>query len=206
MKTILGLAIGTMTVALSIAGMAQTALSPTETLTVFGDSSLHKWKLATKNVATTYALDGDASTDIADAIKAAKVKNFEVRIAVADLKSGESGLDKNMRAAMRTDKYPEVVYKLAHYELAKSTDSTNLLAKTTGDLTIAGRTQTVRMDVEFALGSRRTAAKGSFTLNMSDYGIKPPTLMLGTIKVRDPVTIRFDVSLKPADAAPMGGS
>jgi hypothetical protein len=35
---------------------------------------------------------------------------------------------------------------------------------------------------------------------MSDYGIAPPTMMMGTIKTRDPVTIRFDLFLKPKEA------
>jgi hypothetical protein len=30
---------------------------------------------------------------------------------------------------------------------------------------------------------------------MTDYGIKPPTLMMGTIKVRNPVSVHFDLQL-----------
>ena len=32
---------------------------------------------------------------------------------------------------------------------------------------------------------------------MTDYGVKPPSLMMGTMKVHDPVKLNFDVILKP---------
>jgi polyisoprenoid-binding protein YceI len=107
---------------------------------------------------------------------------------------------------MNGEKFPDVVYHLSHYELTKGMPDGVLTAKCSGDLTIAGQTKSVTMDVEFRLGSDGAAVKGSYTLEMSDYGIKPPTLMLGAIKVRDPVTIRFDLLLKPQDAAKKTGA
>src|SRR5208282_5876100 len=94
----------------------------------------------------------------------------------------------------------DVVYRLDQYTLAKGLGDGVLVAKTSGQLTIAGQSKPVTMDVEFRLSPDGVTVKGSYTLKMSDYGIKPPTLMLGAIKVRDPVTIRFDLVLKPQDA------
>jgi hypothetical protein len=37
--------------------------------------------------------------------------------------------------------------------------------------------------------------KGSKQFKMTEYGVKPPTLMLGTMKVGDPVTVSFDLAL-----------
>jgi hypothetical protein len=31
---------------------------------------------------------------------------------------------------------------------------------------------------------------------MSEFGVRPPTLMMGTLKVRDRVVVNFDVVLK----------
>ena len=39
--------------------------------------------------------------------------------------------------------------------------------------------------------------KGSKQLKMTDFGVRPPTLMMGTMKVHDPVKVSFDVLLKP---------
>jgi polyisoprenoid-binding protein YceI len=206
MITKLRLTVGAFLLTLAVPVWSQLTVSPTGTLSVLGDSTLHKWTVATSTASMTFVLDAGAPADLSDAIKAAKVKSVEVRIMVAELTSGEKGLDKNMRVAMNAKQFPDVDYKLTRYELGRTTDAGTVVAKTTGDLTIAGRTKTVSMDVEFTLGPDKAEAKGRYTLNMSDYGIKPPTLMLGTIKVRDPVTIRFDFLLKPGDAAPKAGS
>jgi hypothetical protein len=37
---------------------------------------------------------------------------------------------------------------------------------------------------------------GAYPLAMSDYNLKAPSLMFGRIKVRDQVTVKFDLLLK----------
>lgn len=196
------LALAAALAALALPLRAQAVFQPAGSLRVLGDSTLHKWDSTATAVTMTLTLADGAPASLADAIKAAAVKGLEVSIPVAGLKSGESGLDKNLRKTMMDDKYPNVVYKLSKYELGKSEGGV-VAAKTTGELTIAGQTKTVPIDVEFRPGADGVAVKGEYTLKMSDYGIKPPTLMLGAIKVRDPVTIRFDLLLK-AEAAKKG--
>ena len=192
--------------ALAVRSWAQIAVSPAGSLRIEGDSTLHKWSSTCTVVAMTFTLADGAPQSLSEAIKASKVKSMDVKISVAGIKSGESGLDKNMRKAMDADKYPDVVYHLDHYELAKGAGDGVMTAKTSGQLTISGQTKPVTIDVEFRLGQDAAALKGSYTLDMSDYGIKPPTLMLGAIKVRDPITVRFDLVLKAQDAAKKTGT
>lgn len=191
---------------LAAGAWAQLAVVPGGTLKIEGDSTLHKWSSAASGVTMTFQLADGAPQNLAEAIKASKIKSMDVKIPVAGLKSGESGLDKNMRKSMDAEKYPDVTYHLDHYELTKGSGEGVLTAKTSGQLTISGQTKPVSIDVEFHLGQDAASLKGSYTLEMSDYGIKPPTLMLGAIKVRDPVTIRFDLDLKPQAAAKKSGS
>ena len=188
--------------ALAVRGWAQVAVSPSGSLRIDGDSTLHKWSSTATVVAMTFSLAEGAPQSLSEAIKASKIKSMEVKIPVAGLKSGESGLDKNMRKAMNEEKFPDVVYRLDRYAMTKGGGEGVLTAKTEGTLTIAGQTKPVTIDVEFRLGPDAAAVKGSYTLEMSDYGIKPPSLMLGTIKVRDPVTIRFDLLLNPKENTP----
>ena len=191
---------------LAVGGWAQIAVQPGGSLRIEGDSTLHKWSSTATVVAMTFQFADGAPLSLSEAIKASKIKSMEVKISVLGLKSGESGLDKNMRKAMNEAKFPDVIYRLDHYETAKSADDGVLNAKTAGELTIAGQAKPVTIDVEFRLSPDGVAVKGSYSMIMSDYGIKPPTLMLGAIKVRDPVTIRFDLLLKPQDAAKKTGA
>ena len=91
--------------------------------------------------------------------------------------------------------FPEILYKLASYAPSKSKDGGVLTVETKGELTINGRTKTVPIGMEFVRSTEGLRARGAYALKMSDYGIAPPKLMLGTIKVRDPVTVRFDLTI-----------
>ena len=39
--------------------------------------------------------------------------------------------------------------------------------------------------------------RGSEEIVMTEFGVKPPSLMMGTMKVRDRVVVQYDVLLKP---------
>jgi hypothetical protein len=38
--------------------------------------------------------------------------------------------------------------------------------------------------------------KGSYDLRMTEYGLKPPSLMMGAMKVKELVKVNFDLLLK----------
>jgi polyisoprenoid-binding protein YceI len=67
-----------------------------------------------------------------------------------------------------------------------------------GSLTIAGTEKTVNMDVvtkRLTDGSLR--ADGELALKMTDFGVKPPTALLGTLRTHDDVKVKFQLSLAP---------
>jgi polyisoprenoid-binding protein YceI len=73
-----------------------------------------------------------------------------------------------------------------------------------GTLTVAGRARPLRLDV-------RQPAPGTYvatgSVTQSEYGIKPYSAFLGSLKVRDAVGVRIEVSLPeaaPGSAAPAG--
>jgi hypothetical protein len=62
---------------------------------------------------------------------------------------------------------------------------------------MAGAEKPISVELTAKRGAAGTwQVTGSKTLLMTEWGIKPPSLMLGTMKVRDPVTIRFDLVLE----------
>ncbi|NNN04590.1 MAG: YceI family protein [Elusimicrobia bacterium] len=180
--------------ALTTTGRAQTTLTPRGSLWIEGDSTLHRWSSTSTAVEMSVASPGSGE-DLAAAVKAGKFAGLVVHIPDASLKSGESGLDKNMRVAMKAAEFPEVSYRLDRYELGKSAADGATPIHAAGELTIAGRTRAVSIDARLAFSADGLHLVGSYPLNMSDYGIKPPTLMFGAIKVKDPVVVRFDLLL-----------
>jgi polyisoprenoid-binding protein YceI len=178
---------------LSPLARAGLTLTPGGSLYIDGDSTLHTFQSTATQITVDFDL-AEGAAALPAALKDGKVKGMTVTIPVAGMRSGEKGLDKNMRKALKADKNPDIVYALGKYELAKGADDA-LTAKATGDLTIAGETKPVSMEVVFRFGPKGVRMQGSYKLLMSDFGVKPPTLMFGAIKVRDPVVVRFDLLL-----------
>lgn len=142
---------------------------------VLGTSSLHDWESKVENF--------EAIGELVDG----KITNISFEAAVISIKSGKSGMDKNTYKAMNEKKYPKITFKSDQLD----TKSDRLTGK--GKLTIAGKTNEIPIDLAIKAASE---IKGSIKLKMTDYGVTPPTAMLGTIKTGDDVTIQINFTLK----------
>jgi len=145
-----------------------------------GTSSLHDW------TETVGQIKGEVKADIEDG-KITKIYSADVTIPVKSIKSGKSGMDKNTYKALKAEAHPNIIYKLKTYKLSKGK------IYFTGDLTIAGTTNLVIFNATYEIKSKLLEIEGKYTFKMSDFNIKPPTAMMGTIKTGDEITIRFNL-------------
>jgi polyisoprenoid-binding protein YceI len=188
----------TVAIAMSVAGgaiaVAQVPLAMASArITISGTSNIHAYTASTTAVRVTRAQLGGAveATDLwANATRPGAVEAFEVAIPAAMLTSPRAGLDKNMHKALKVEQYPDITYRLVRLESVGAG-----VMKAIGILRIAG----VEREVVLELKSRPTAAglavSGETQLLMTDYGIKPPTAMLGMLKTDPKVTITFETVL-----------
>ena len=93
--------------------------------------------------------------------------------------------------ALKSKANPDIRYEMATAELTKTTGD-SFIVRTTGKFTIAGASRPVTMDVTATrVSDNRYMLTGEAPITMSDYGIKPPTAMLGTIKTGPAVKVAF---------------
>lgn len=162
-----------------------------------GDSTLHPYSSKTRKlkIEARFAPGGGGDKTgpeaVKELIKAGKLVDLSVSIPVESLKSGESLLDSNMYKALNSDKYPNIKFDMSSYKV-KGTDS-DLTIVATGKLTIAGKSKDVELTADGSISGDTIRVKGKEVLNMSEYGVKPPELMFGTIKVKDKVTVHYDL-------------
>lgn len=168
------------------------AASVSSSVKVLGDSTLHKWEAkATKLEISALLAAGQSSAW--DGATKGQLKDLKLTIQVDGLKSNESEkMDKNMKNAMEADKFATITFVMASYE-AKDGD---VVAK--GSLTIHGVSKDVELKGKLSQKDKAVNVKGSFDLLMSEYGIKPPVMMLGTVRVADKVSIAYDFDLDSA--------
>ena len=178
------LAIVTLVLAAATAALADRYTGSKESVvTVEGTSTLHAWTMESSSI------DGE--------IDAPKPTNWNasakavLTIPVTSLKSQHAKMDKLMAQALQAKVHPRIRYELID-ATPKSATETKFVLATRGKLTIAGVTRDVVMDVEGAAGTEgRYTLTGKLPIRMTDFGIKPPTAMLNTIKTGDDVQVTF---------------
>ena len=158
-------------------------------LTVSGTSTLHDWdmKSAQGNCEATITLNA------AGALTALNSLSFSTN--TAELKSGKGAMDKNAYKALKTDKNPTITY-VAATSTVSLISGTDYLVKTVGKLTIAGTTLDAEVSANCKVHPDKTVTvMGSKKLSMKEFGMVPPSFMMGTIKTGNDVTLKFDFTL-----------
>lgn len=123
-----------------------------------------------------------------------------IRIKAASLSVTDDISDKDRREMERTmneevletSRYPEIVYESKKIAASNAGDG-RFSVKLAGELQMHGVTssQSLALQAVFIGGTLR--AHGEFTVRLSTYGIKPPSAIGGTLKVKDELKCSFDV-------------
>ena len=165
-----------------------------------GNSTLHRFSAQTTDVRGTVYLDAAApsaqAADVAALVRAGHVRRFDLSAPVEKLTSGDGSLDKNMWKALKSGQFKEIRFRADSFEVrAPAAPGAIFGLALRGALTVAGVTRPIALDADgFAVpGGVRIA--GSIALRMTDYAVKPPTLMLGAIKTADQVVVTYDMQL-----------
>ena len=153
-----------------------------------GQSTLHGWEASAGAATITAAVAGDGG-GLFEEISKGELKSLDLRLDVGSLKSTEGGgMDSNMHKTLESDKFPAISFNMKSYAL----DGLTVTAH--GDLSIHGQPQSVTLTA--LLDSKDgVTVEGRYPLLMSGYGVKPPVMMFGAVRVADKVTIVYSFKL-----------
>jgi len=162
------------------------------TMKLSGTSTLHSWDMSANSFKghASFVFKAGSETELAS------LTSLTFVLPVANLSSGEKGLDKNAYKALKTGQFKTIVYKLTSATVTPE-GGNKYLVKAHGDLTIAGVANKAAMDVECVVNSDGTiTCTGTDKLNMTDYQVKPPKFMLGAMTTGNTVTLAFTMVYK----------
>lgn len=178
----------------SAAGRAQEFELKSFAANIQGTSSLHDWQSAITRMEWkgSFLIENNDLKNVTSA---------EITIPVVGIKS-EKGkiMDNKTYDAFQYEKHPNVTFELTSSTLKRKQAGAYLI-DATGYLTMAGTKNVITLT-----GSINVLANGevqltlSRKLNMTDFKMKPPTAVLGTITVGNEVSITFNLTLKAAHA------
>lgn len=174
-------------------------LLPDSKVTLAGSSNVHDWACRTSAFNATIELDSSYESKPLAAM-AKPIVTVVVSVPVKSLKCGKGKMDENMYKALRADQFPDIKYVLETYDVTKElcTDG-RFVARTIGNLTVAGTTQKIEIPITATRGMGG-AMRGEGTVKMliTDFGIKPPVALLGTLRTKNEIQITFQVLLDKA--------
>lgn len=151
---------------------------------VIGTSNIHDWTM----VATSTT--GEAQLTVKGG-QLSDITALTFTLPVKNLKGKEDLLNSRAYKAMKADKNPNITYKLS------SATVTGDVIKSTGALTISGVTKEVTLQAKGTENADGTiTVTGSRKIKMSEFGVQPPSFMLGALKVADEVTVSFTLKLR----------
>ena len=156
-------------------------------LKVLGTSNLHDWEIDAK------AMSGKATMAI-EAGDLKSIKNLDFAVEVEQLKSGKSGMDNNTFKALNSKTYKTINYKLVSVTKIAEISAGNFTVETQGDLTISGVTKRINQTFTVKIIGKKAVFSGKTKIDMTVYGVKPPTALMGTIKTGKDVTVDFKVT------------
>jgi polyisoprenoid-binding protein YceI len=170
-------------------------LEPGTELSIEGTSNVHAFHCKTNKINAYIDVDPGYTKDLTKVAR--PIVSVKVNIAVKSLKCGNGTMDENMYKTLKADENQLIRYTLSGYDILDGS-ATAFAAKTTGTLTILGKDKVIDMKIDAArLNEGKATAEGEETLLMSDFGIKPPSFMFGTLKVGNEVKVKFNLKVGP---------
>ena len=168
-------------------------LQPESRLWVSGTSTVRSFECSATEFEAKVDASPNAVTSVLNAEKAVTAVELRVPTNRLDCKNGT--MNEHMLKAIKGKENPTIVFKLESYDLAKASDAVRVTLN--GALTLGGVDKPITLTANATQGpSGALRVAGTHELRMKEWGLKPPTLMMGTMKVGERITIGFDLVLK----------
>lgn len=169
-------------------------MQPESRLWVNGTSTVRSFECKAQSFDAAIAT---ASAGAAAAVLAGEkaVQAVTITVPAAKLDCANGTMNEHMLKALKAKDNPTIEFQLSSYTTSKTADGVQ--GELTGVLSLGGVKKTVTLQgTATDAGDGQFRVVGSHQLRMSEYGLKAPSLMLGTMKVDDRVKVSFDLVLK----------
>ncbi len=169
-----------------LAGSPAAAQQSTVDFTVSGTSTVRGW---TCSVSGTAEVTPGSSTPAPGFT--AGVQSATLTVPVADFECPDETMTEHLMDAMKPGEFAEITFQLDGYEA--SGDG----VEASGALTIQGVSKPVSFPISLTPSGAAVAIAGEVGLDMTEYGVEPPVVLLGLLRVRPEIRIQFAGTVVP---------
>ena len=172
--------------------------APSSRVWITGASNIRRFTCRARDIAGTIDLQARETRDgIIGGDNVAGTPSL--LIAVNGVDCGIGKMTQHLRETLHGPRFPAIEFRLATYEVDLS--ARTAIARLTGSTTIHGVTRPVETVGEVRADSLgEVHVIGTYVIRMSDFGVQPPRRFGGLLRVKDRVTVHFDVTPQRTDA------
>lgn len=171
---------------LAASGQTYTLTGTNNKAVVTGTSSLHDWEMRITGFNSDFRIVKEGAS-----IKS--VDNVNFTCGARDLKSENSLMDRKTYDALKADEFPQIKFQGTGVTGLNSQGS-KFNGNLNGKLTVAGQTHDITVPFTGTIaGNNSVDITANAEISLSNYGMKPPTAMMGTLKTGDKVKVSFNL-------------
>lgn len=129
---------------------------------------------------------------------------MQVEIRVDGFECGRSRMNQDLQKALKSSEFPEITFTFNNATILAlpedNSDNNEFEIEVHGSLTVAGNTRDIHFTTKaYFVETYLIRAIGKTTIRMSDFGVEPPTALMGLIKAEDELTVNFDLYANETD-------
>ena len=169
-----------------LAGSSAAAQQSAVEFTVSGTSTVRGWTCSVRGTAQVTPGSSTPAPGFA-----AGVQSATLTVPVADFECPDETMTEHLLEAMKPAEFAAINFRLDSYEA--SSDG----AEASGALTIQDVTKPVRFPISLTPSGAGVKIAGELRLDMTEYGVEPPVVLLGLLRVRPQIRIEFEGLVAP---------
>lgn len=164
-----------------LAGSPAAAQESNVDFTVSGTSTVRGWTCSVSGTAAVAPGSSTPAPGFADGVQSAMLT-----VPVADFECPDETMTEHLMDAMKPAEFAEITFQLDGYEASGGG------ADARGALTILGVTRPVSFPISLTPSSTGITIAGEVGLDMTEYGVEPPVVLLGLLRVGPEIRIQFE--------------
>ncbi|WP_194766763.1 YceI family protein [Tamlana sp. I1] len=154
-------------------------------LTVFGSSNLHGWKVDAKTKNGSIRFNDLESSDIT---------HLSLTVSAESLKGVKLGITETATETLKSDQYKYILFTLSEVTNVTPKGNGQFAVQAIGNLVIAGTSKTIPLDFNVDIKKGNVTLAGNTKLKLSSFNLTPPKRLMGTIKAKDDIVLRFETN------------
>ena len=169
-----------------LAGSPAAAQQSAVDFTVSGTSTVRGWTCSVSGTAAVTPGSSAPAPGFDSGVQAATLT-----VPVADFECPDETMTEHLMEAMKPAEFAEITFRLDSYEASGAG------AEASGALTIQGVTRPVSFPLSLTPSGAGVRIAGELGLDMTEYGVEPPVVLLGLLRVRPEIRIQFEGLVVP---------